>query len=94
MVHFPRKRCLFVSTAHAIRARHRGAKKFGSLKDFDVCGVHKKESWDKQTRSINPIGTAISPKHEIKVKTSPDRVIRASVQSVLAFSGYLIGLQY
>jgi hypothetical protein len=31
-------------------------KKFGSLKDFEVHGIHKKEPWDKQIRSINPIG--------------------------------------
>jgi hypothetical protein len=37
------KRDLSVSTTRAIRTRDRGAKKFGSLKDFEVCGVLKKE---------------------------------------------------
>jgi hypothetical protein len=72
--------------------RDRGAETFARLKDFEVRGVHKEEPWDKQIRSINPIGIVICLKHEIKVKTSPDQVIRASVRSVPAFSGYLTGL--
>jgi hypothetical protein len=44
-IHFLRKRCLSVSTIRAILTRDRGAKKFGSLKDFEVCGVRKKEPW-------------------------------------------------
>jgi hypothetical protein len=32
-----------VSTTHAIRTRDRGAKKFESLKDFEVCDVLEKE---------------------------------------------------
>jgi hypothetical protein len=42
-IHFPRKRCLSISTTCVIQMQDRGAKKFGSLKDFDVCGIHKKE---------------------------------------------------
>jgi hypothetical protein len=72
--------------------RDRGAEKFGSLKDFKVHGVHKMEPWDKQIGSINLISTLICPKHEMKVETSPDRVIRVSVRSVLAFNGQLVGL--
>jgi hypothetical protein len=82
MIHFPRKICLFVSTTRAIRKRDRGAKKFGSIKDFEVRNVHKMEPWDKRIRSINLIYTVICPKQEINVKTSPDRVIRVSIQSV------------
>jgi hypothetical protein len=33
-------------------------------------------------------------KHKMKVKTSPDRVIRGSIGSAPAFSRYLVGLQY
>jgi hypothetical protein len=40
----------------------RGAEKFGSLKDFEACGVHKNKPWDKWIRSINLIGTVICPK--------------------------------
>jgi hypothetical protein len=72
--------------------RDRGGEKFESLKDFDFCDVHKKEPCDKWIRSINLIGMVIFSTHEIKVKTSPDRVIKASVLSALAFSGYLMGL--
>jgi hypothetical protein len=43
MIRFPRKRCLSVSTTHTIRTWDRGAKKFRSLKDFEVCDVLKKE---------------------------------------------------
>jgi hypothetical protein len=32
-----------VSTTHAIQTRDRGAKKFESLKDFEVCDVLEKE---------------------------------------------------
>jgi hypothetical protein len=39
MIHFPRKRYLFVSTTRAIRTRDRGAEKFGGLKDFEVRGI-------------------------------------------------------
>jgi hypothetical protein len=46
MIRLPRKRCLSVSTSHAIRTRDRGAKKFGSLKYFEVRGVHEKEPRD------------------------------------------------
>jgi hypothetical protein len=38
------KRCLSISTTRAIRMRDQGAEKFGSLKDFEVCGVLEKES--------------------------------------------------
>jgi hypothetical protein len=86
------KRCISVSTTRAIRTRDREAKKFESLKDFEVRDIHKKKPWDKWIGSFNPIGTAICPKHEMKVETSPDRVIRVSVRSVPAFSGQLVGL--
>jgi hypothetical protein len=72
--------------------RGRGVKKFGSLKDFEVRDVHKKEPWDKRIGSINLTGTVICPKHEMKVETSSDRVIRVSVRSVPALSGQLVGL--
>jgi hypothetical protein len=65
----------------------RGAKKFGSLKDFEVCGIHKKEPWAQRIKYINPIGTIIFPKQKIKVDTSSDQVIRVSVRSALAFNG-------
>jgi hypothetical protein len=39
-----RKRCLSISTTRAIQMWDQGAEKFGSLKDFDVCGVLEKES--------------------------------------------------
>jgi hypothetical protein len=38
-IRFPRKRCLSVSTTRAIRTWNREAKKFGSLKYFDVHSV-------------------------------------------------------
>jgi hypothetical protein len=41
-IHFPRKMCLSVSTTRAIWTRNRGAKR-GSLKDFEVHSVLKKE---------------------------------------------------
>jgi hypothetical protein len=62
-----------------MQKRDRGAKKCESLKDFEVHGVNRKETWDKQIRSINPIGTVICLKQKVKVKTSPDRVIRVSI---------------
>jgi hypothetical protein len=40
MIHFPRKRYLSISTTCAIRTWDRGAKKFGSLKDFEVHCCH------------------------------------------------------
>jgi hypothetical protein len=86
MIHFLRKICISVSTTHAIRMWDRGAKKFRSLKDFEVCGIHKKEPWAQRRKYINPIGTVICPKQKIKVDTSSDRVIRVSVRSALAFS--------
>jgi hypothetical protein len=78
-IHFPRKRCLSISTTHVIQTRDRGAEKFGSLKDFEVRGVHKKEPWDKWIRSINPIGTVICLKQEINVEISSNWVIRVNV---------------
>jgi hypothetical protein len=81
------KKCLSVSTTRVIRTWDRGAKKFGSLKDFEVCGIHKKEPWDKWIRSIDLISTVICPKQEIKVETSPDRVIRVSIRLAPAFNG-------
>jgi hypothetical protein len=62
--HFPRKRCLFVSTTRAICAQDRGAKKFESLKDFEVRDVHKNEPLAQRIRFINLTGTIICPKHE------------------------------
>jgi hypothetical protein len=43
MIRFYRKRCLSISTTHTTRTRDRGARKFGSLKDFDVHDILKKE---------------------------------------------------
>jgi hypothetical protein len=87
MIHFPRKRCISVSTTRAIRTRDRGVEKFGSLKDFEVHGVYKKEHWAQRIRSINPIDTVICPKQRIKGETSPDQIIKVSIRSALAFSG-------
>jgi hypothetical protein len=81
MIHFLRKRCLSISTTHEIWMRDRGAKKFGSLKYFEVRDIHKKEPWAQWIRFINLIDTVICPKQKIKVETSPDRVIRVSVRS-------------
>jgi hypothetical protein len=92
MIHFLRKRCLSISTTHASRTWDRGAKKFESLKDFEVYGLHKKDPWDKRIRFINLISTIICSKQEIKVKTSPDWVIRVSTRSAPTFSIYLVGL--
>jgi hypothetical protein len=91
-IHFPRKRCLSVLTTCAIWRWDQGAKKFGSLKDFDVRGFDKKELWDKWIRSINLICTVICLKQKIKLKTSLSRVIKVSIRSAPAFSGYLVGL--
>jgi hypothetical protein len=78
-IYFLRKRGISVSTTSAIQTRDRGAEKVGSLKDSEVCDVHKKEPWDKRIRSINPIGMVICLKQKIKVKTSPNWVIRVSI---------------
>jgi hypothetical protein len=43
MIHFPRKRCLSVSTICTIWMRDRGFEKFGSSKDFDVRDILNKE---------------------------------------------------
>jgi hypothetical protein len=85
-IHFLRKRCLFVSTTYAIQTWDRGAKKFGTLKYFEVYGVYKKEPWAQWIGSINPIGMVICPKQKIKVEISLDRVIRVSIRSVPAFN--------
>jgi hypothetical protein len=42
-IHFHRKRCLSVSTAHATRSRNREAKKVASLKYFEVRNIQEKE---------------------------------------------------
>jgi hypothetical protein len=42
-IRFPRKMCLSVSTTYTIRMWDQGAKKLGSSKDFEVCGILKKE---------------------------------------------------
>jgi hypothetical protein len=42
MIHFPRKRCISISTTRAIRTWYQGAKKFESLKDFEVCNIQEK----------------------------------------------------
>jgi hypothetical protein len=41
MIHF--HRCLYVPTTCAIQTQGQGAKKFGSLNDFEVHGVLEKE---------------------------------------------------
>jgi hypothetical protein len=61
-MHFQRKRCLSVLTTCAIRTRDQGTKKFGSLKDFKVHGIHKKEPWAQRIRFINLISMVICPK--------------------------------
>jgi hypothetical protein len=43
MIRFPRKRCLSVSTTRMIWMWDRGAKNFGSSKDFKVHDVLNKE---------------------------------------------------
>jgi hypothetical protein len=45
MIHFPRKKYISISTTYAICAWDREAKKFGSLKYFEACGVDEKEPW-------------------------------------------------
>jgi hypothetical protein len=42
-IHFPRKRCLFVSTTRAIQTWNQEAKKFESLKYFEVHSIQEKE---------------------------------------------------
>jgi hypothetical protein len=42
-IHFPRKRCISVSTTRAIQTRNQEAKKFGSLKYFEVHNIREKE---------------------------------------------------
>jgi hypothetical protein len=59
MIHFPRKRCISISITRAIRMRDREDEKFGSLKYFEVCNIHKKEPWAQWIRFINLIGTII-----------------------------------
>jgi hypothetical protein len=50
-IYFSRKRCLSVSTTHTIQTRDRGAKKFGSLKDFEVRDVLEKEPRPNRSNS-------------------------------------------
>jgi hypothetical protein len=56
MIHFPRKRYLFVSTTRTIQMRNQETKKIGSLKYFEVCSVQEKvpkiNGW-KFIKSIN-----------------------------------------
>jgi hypothetical protein len=59
MIHFPKKRCLSVSTTRLIQMRDRGSEKFGSLKDFEVCGILEKELLCNGQKAINSFGTAI-----------------------------------
>jgi hypothetical protein len=61
MIHFPRKRCLFISTTSAIRTRDQGDEKFGSLKDFEVHDILEKEPRSKWTKYINLISMVICP---------------------------------
>jgi hypothetical protein len=42
-IHFLRKRCLSVLTTRVIRTRDQGSEKPGSLKDFEVYDILKKE---------------------------------------------------
>jgi hypothetical protein len=55
MIQFSGKRCLSVSTTRAIRTPDRGAKKFGSLKDFEVRNIQEKKleinGWELLSRS-------------------------------------------
>jgi hypothetical protein len=74
------------TTTRAIRTQDRGAKKFESLKDFDVCDVHKKEPWAQRKRSSNPIGKVICRKQKIKMEILHDRVIKVSIWLAPAFS--------
>jgi hypothetical protein len=53
MIHFPKKRCLSVSTTHTIQTRDRGAEKFGSLKDFEVRDVLEKEPRPNRSNSYH-----------------------------------------
>jgi hypothetical protein len=62
-----KKKCLSFSSTRAIRMRDQGAEKFRSLKDFEVCVIHKKEPWAQRIRFINLIGMVICPKQKIKV---------------------------
>jgi hypothetical protein len=88
------KKCLSILTTRTIWTRGQGAEKFGSFKEFKVYDVHKKEPWDERITFINPIGMVICPKQEIKVKTSPDWVIRVSIRSAPVSSRLLMGLRY
>jgi hypothetical protein len=51
MIRLSRKRCLSVSTTHAIRMRDQGTKKVGSLKDFEVYDILKKELRSNRPKS-------------------------------------------
>jgi hypothetical protein len=63
MIHFPRKICLSISTTHAIWTQDRGAKKFKSLKDFEVHSVLEKEQRpNRQDTSIQMTRLARSKK--------------------------------
>jgi hypothetical protein len=45
MIRFPRKRCLSISTTHAIRPPDREDKKIKNLKYFEVHDFQEKEPW-------------------------------------------------
>jgi hypothetical protein len=66
MIHFPRKRCLYVSTTRAIQTQDQGAKKLGGLKKFVVHSVLKKEPRFDEPKLIYLIGTVICPKRKKK----------------------------
>jgi hypothetical protein len=62
MIRFPRKIYLSVSTTHAIQTRIKEAKKFGSLKYFEVHNVQEKEPKINGKKFVKLIGAVIYPK--------------------------------
>jgi hypothetical protein len=93
MIHFPTKRYLSVSTTCAIQLQDRGAEKFGSLKYFDVYGIHEKEprinGWDLSSRSA----WLSARNRKEKLKLYPVGVSAQAFRSILVFIRHLTGLR-
>jgi hypothetical protein len=86
MIHFLRKRCLSVSTIHTIWTRDRGAKKFGSSKDFEVRSVLEEPgSNGPNSYQVDRHGYLPKVKREIPIQLL-DRAIDNSARSALTMN--------
>jgi hypothetical protein len=84
MICFPRKRCFSVSTTRTIHTWDRGAEKFRSSKDFEVCDVLEKEPGSNRSNSYQADRHDYLPevKRDIPVQL-PNHAINDSARSAL-----------